>query len=225
MTDLPRVAIALLTCYRTEVALETVISVCENLQYPNLGWYVAVDGANYDHSGWITSTLEKQKQTIIGTHCEDFVPGKPHAGASWNFAQKAAMEWADVVLWLEDDWRLPIKLDIHPYVQLLLERQDVGMMRLGGMAVGNDLFSVGHAGIHYLEYKPSTSFMYCGNPSLKHKRFIEMYGDFAVDRNPGEMEMHMDDKVRAKPDLKIWWPMDLKGWGIFQHIGTLKTFE
>lgn len=227
MNTRPKLSIALLTCQRTEIALRTVLGIINYLDYEGAtGWYIAVDSDNYDHAMKITETLAEHGQHLIGQHCQKFVPGTTHAGASWNLALKECMDWSDFVLWMEDDWILPEKLDIHPFIDLLVEREDIGMVRLGGMAVGSDLHSVGYDGIHYLEYLDTQQYAYSGNPHIRHKRFVEAYGYYTTDRNPGEMELDMDHAVRSKeePKPKIWWPMTLGGWGVFQHVGKEKTF-
>lgn len=221
-----RVAVGLVTTHRTEMALRTVLGIAENLEFSGeLGWYVGVDGNYYDTHEFVTGTIRKQGYTLIGSHAEDLTPGTYNAGPSWNITMKSCLEWADIVLWMEDDWVLDAKLNIDPYVALLKEKADVGMVRLGHMAVGNELLSVGYNGIHYLEYLRTKQYAYSGNPSLRHRRFVDAYGDFANDRDPGLIEIAMDDAFRAKNGPNIWWPIDIGGWGVFRHIGQAKSFE
>jgi hypothetical protein len=123
-----------------------------------------------------------------------------------------------------DDWKLMRDLDIEPYVRMLHERPDVGMVRLGGLPVGLDLHSVGHGGIHYLNVLRSTSYQYSGNPSLRSVRFARAYGPYPEDKNPGDTEIAYDARVRSIEGPAIWWPVDLGGWSVWGHIGTQQSY-
>jgi hypothetical protein len=137
-------AACLLTYERTEYAVRTVQSVCRNLQYENLAWYIADDGSRPEHVSEIVSALEAENAKIFGSHSERLGPGP-----SWNLAIEKSLEQADFILWLEDDWELSVDLQVEPYVKLMQEVPKVGMVRLGHMAIGLDLYSVGHDGVHY----------------------------------------------------------------------------
>lgn len=228
MSDLPSVAIVLVTYKRTREALITVNSVCENLIYPRekRGWYVADDGSPREHMDAIFhSLLEVYQETLWDHHSEKFMPGTYFSGRGWNQGLRKAHQYADIVLWLEDDWRLERKLDITPYVLLLKEREDVGLVRLGHLAVGSDVNIVGWNGIHYLKYLRTTPYAYSGNPLLRHLRMVESYGYFHEQKNPGEIELDYDARFREIFGPDIWRPADIPGWGIFGHIGTEKTWS
>jgi hypothetical protein len=227
MNNLPTLAIVMVTFQRTREAVITLKSVCENLEYPRekRGWYIADDGSSADHMNAIFKELmEVQGETLWDHHSQKFKPGTHFCGMGWNIGLRKAHQYADIVLWLEDDWHLDRRLDIRPYVQLLEERSDIGIVRLGGLAVGSDVHIVGHNGIHYLQYQRSTQYAYSGNPLLRHKRFLDAYGWFHEERSPGEVELDMDAKFRQAPGPEIWRPADIPGWGIFGHIGTDKTW-
>jgi len=82
MTELPRVAIVLVTYARTKYAVRTAESVCKNLIYPNVGWYVGDDGSPPEHMQAILDVLNKAEASIFGTHSENFVPGERWPGKS-----------------------------------------------------------------------------------------------------------------------------------------------
>ncbi len=227
MTDLPQIAIVMVTYKRTELALLTVKSVCENLGYPRelRQWYIADDGSPFEHVEKILSELDKHSEKLYGYHNEKLGEGY-NAGKGWNRGLLKGYEISPIILFLEDDWELKRPLDITPYVRLLMEREDIGMMRLGHLAVGNDVSIVGYNGIHYLEYLRGKQYCYSGNPHLRHRRFNEFYGMFAEDRNPGNMELAMDAEFQLKTEgPAIWRPADIAGWGIFGHTGTEKSWE
>jgi hypothetical protein len=226
MTDLPMIAIVMVTYKRTALAVETVNSFSEYLNYPKelRQWYVADDGSPFTHVEAILDEIKLHGETLYGYHNEKFGVGY-NAGAGWNKGLTAGHLISPIILWLEDDWQLRAKLDISPFVRLLLEREDIGLVRLGGLAVGNDVRIEGYGGVHYLEYLRGKQYCYSGNPHLRHRRFSESYGMFAEDRNPGEMELAMDASFQEKEGPKIWRPADIPGWGIIGHNGTDKSWS
>ncbi|KKK56164.1 hypothetical protein LCGC14_3067280 [marine sediment metagenome] len=224
-SDWPRMAVCLLTYERTEYAVRTVRSVCTNLKYPNLAWYVADDGSKGEHVFAVHEELAKYGVKVFGSHSEKLGPGP-----SWNKAIEQSLEQCDLVLWLEDDWELGEELDVTRYVRLLLDVPEVGMVRLGYMAVGLDLHSVGHDGVHYLRVEKSQPYAYSGNPSIRHRRYFDAYDWYPkkAKTNPGDCEIWHDAKFRKKDGPQIWWPMDLPlgGWGGgFGHIGQEPSYE
>lgn len=226
MSDIPPLAIVMVTYKRTDLAVRTVKSFSENLVYPKelRKWYIADDGSPVEHVGAIFRTLERHGEELYGYHNEKFGQGT-NAGWGWNHAMVKAHQVAEIILWLEDDWELQRPLEIVKYMELLRDREDVGLIRLGHLAVGSDVHIVGYDGVHYLRYERSTQYAYSGNPHLRHRRFSEYYGMFAEDRNPGEMELAMDAAFRARKDgPQIWRPADIPGWGIIGHLGTEKTW-
>ncbi len=223
MSEWPKVAICFLTYARTEYAIRTIRSTIRHLKYPNLGWYVADDGSPEEHYKAVMELFENIGVRVFGTHHEKVGPG-----ASWNKAIDEALKQCDIILWLEDDWELNKDLEITPYVKLLMEKENVGMVRMGYMAVDLDCHTVGHDGIHYLRIEKSTQYAYSGNPSLRHRRYFDAYPRYPTDKNPGECEIYHDHDVRLKvPDgPEIWWPINLPGcgWSCWGHIGTEQSY-
>lgn len=217
----PRLAICLLTYKRTEYAVRTVESVCENLAFDgDIGWYVADDGSEGEHVFAVMQALDDAGASVFGSHSE-----RLKSGPSWNRAIKNALEWADRILWLEDDWELGEKLDVTAYVDLLTDREDVGMVRMGGMPVGLDLHSVGHDGIHYLRVERSTPYMVSGNPNIRHRRYFDAYEWYPDDgRGPGDCEIWHDQRVRSSQGPQVWWPLSIGGYGPFAHIGEGQSY-
>ena len=217
-------AACLLTYQRTDYAVRTVESFCKNFQYPNLAWYVADDGSQEAHTMAVTAALEANGATLFGEHSEKMGPGP-----SWNRAIERSLERCKFILWIEDDWELRNEIDVTRYVKLLMDKPEVGMVRLSYMAVGLNLHSVGHDGTHYLRMEKSTPYAYSGNPSIRHRRYFDAYPWYPTDPsvNPGECEIWHDDKVRNTEGPEIWWPMDLPhcGWGGgFGHIGQKQSY-
>ncbi|MBW1673001.1 MAG: hypothetical protein JRJ45_05040 [Deltaproteobacteria bacterium] len=244
MTEWPNLGIVLLTYKRTEEAIRTIKGIYNNLGYPKekRGWYVADDGSDGDHLERLLGTLDELGEKVIGSHSERF---SPYTGIGWNKAIGIAFQFSDYVLLMEDDWELsgnfdmnpnnhPGKtqvnpylnngiLDIRPYIEMLSEREDVGIVRLGGLAVGSDVGIVGHNGHHYLNYLKNTSYAYSGNPHIRHARFMRSYGEFSKEvKRPGELELDLDWRFRHSDGPAIWRPADIPGWGVFHHIGNVR---
>lgn len=221
-----RLAIGIVAHARTELGVATVDGLIKNLRFDGeIGYYLGDDSGVYESAQAVINALAKSTWYHIGVHCEDITPGTYFCGASWNITLKQCLKWSDVVLWMEDDWELRKELDVTKYVKLLREYDKVGMIRLGHMAVGSDLHSVGWDGTHYLRYLKTTQYAYSGNPHLRHQRFVDAYGFFATDVNPGNLELDYDYKFHKTEGPEIWWPVDIGGWGVFGHIGTEKSYE
>ena len=223
----PNICVVLLTYLRTNLAVRTIKAFCENIDYPKelLSFYIADDGSPWDHMQNLIDEIQKGGVALVGYHNEKFKPGTPCVGLGWNRGLMAGYQVADIVFQLEDDWELRSPLDIRPFVRLLIERADVGVVRLSGLAVGNEVRIVGHNGVHYLEYMRSANMAYSGNPHMRHRRFTEYYGMFNTNLSPGDIELNYDFRFCNFPDgPNIWRPADIPGWGIFGHIGNERTW-
>lgn len=232
MNSLPNIAIGLVTYERTAMALQTILSTITNLQYPkeNIGWYVADDGSRPEHMKAIIDLLETEGQRIIGQHSQRMRhqghENTHNAGLGWNKCLGICHQFSDYVLWLEDDWDLTEPLDILPYVQLLQNREDIGICTFRILTTGADIHTEGYAGQMYFRYHRTTQYAFSGNPYLRHARYTTRYGWFAEDRNPGLMELHMDDQYRlAMEGPTIWRPVQISQWGAWKHIGSTKTWR
>ena len=227
MDNFPILSIVLLTCERTELALRTIRGIKQNLIYPEklIKWFVGDDGSSYAHSNALIQEIVSLGMTLADYHNEKFMPGTHFAGKTWNRALGLAHQASDYVLLLEDDWELMRPIIVEPYIQLLSEREDVGMVRVSHLAVGSKVEIVGHNGIHYLNYLRGTSYAYVGNPSIRHGRFTKALGFFAEDKSPGEIELDYDARFQENLEAPaIWRPADIPAWGIFGHTGTQKTW-
>ena len=225
MSELPRVAIVLVTSHRLSYAIRTVQALCDNLQYSaQLAWYVGVDGDDQEHLQTLLDLLSKNEQDIFGHHAIDFVPGERLPGKSWNMAWTAAHDWSDVVLWMENDFVLTRPLNIDAYVRLLMENEKVGMVRLGLLPINLNMTSMGFNGIMYLQMWRNMQYGYSGNPHLKHRRFADAYGPYNEAIEPGETEVEFDARFRTTSGPEIWWPPALGDYGAFGHIGREQSY-
>lgn len=211
-----KIIIALLTFNRLDYSLLTIAAVREYLARPAVAWYVADGGSTGENHAAVLDALRGEE--VIGSHSV-----WQTAGANWNAALRACHAVSDVVLWLENDWRLTQALDLTPYVELLERQATIGMVRFGGLAVGLRCEVTGYAGMHYLTMHRSAQYAYSGNPALRHRRFVEHYGYYNETTNPGDTEIDYDACFRASPGPEIVWPVEC-GWGWFGHAGTEKSY-
>ena len=230
MDNLPRLGIVLFTYNRTREALRTVQSTCTNLGYPTdlVGWYVADDGSTPEHHKTILDEIEKCGFKVIGEHNERFREDKSYnCGKGWNRGLGICHQYSDFVLQLEDDWDLENPLDVTPYVRLLQDVSNVGIVTFRILSVGASVVTVGHNGEIFLNYQRNTQYAYSGNPLIRHARYTTYYGWFAEDRNPGLIELHQDDLYRldVKGGPEIWRPVTVDVWGGWHHVGSEKTWE
>jgi hypothetical protein len=232
MTDTLPLSIVLATYKRTDMALETIRSTCERLQYPReaRAWYVADDGSPKNHFEACLNLLDELGERVIGSHNERIRPeGQEdtfYAGMGWNRAMGICHQNSDFMLFLEDDWRLAENLDMRFYIKLLQDREEVGMVSFRILSIENDVRTKGYEGRMFLEYLRTTQYSYSGNPNLRHARFTKDYGWFHESRSPGDIELDMDDRYRNKVESsKIWRPLGISPWGAWEHIGTEKSWK
>lgn len=230
MDNLPPLSICLVTYKRTEMAVKTIRSTIENLDYPKelRSWFVYDDGSAPEHNQAIREALkDEQVKHYISERMRP--AGKEDTydcGMGWNKILGLAHQNSDFVLWIEDDWNLDEKLDLKPFIKLLTENEDVGIVSFRILSVGADVHTVGYDGIHYLQYARTTQYAYSGNPHLRHARFALSYGWFMEDCNPGDVELKQDDRYRlATEGPKIWRPLNISLWGAWKHEGTEKSWE
>lgn len=226
---MPSLAILLLTYKRTYEALQTVFSTCEHLKNTpeQVRWYVADDGSDPEHHNAILQALEKNGQILIGEHNERFrEDGSYNCGKGWNKGLGICHQYSDFVLCLEDDWQMEGDLDIAPYLRLLEQNEQVGIVTFRILSTGADVHTMGDNGQIYLKYLRTTQYAYSGNPLLRHARYTKYYGWFAEDRSPGLIELHQDDMYRldVHNGPEIWRPATLDPWGGWHHIGKEKTW-
>lgn len=218
--DWPNLSILLMTYKRTEEAMATIRGIAEYLDYPLRSWYIADDGSEPEHMDKLLDLLIEKNEKVIGYHNERF---SPKTGIGWNKGLGICYQNSDYVLVMEDDWVLDVKFNISPFIEMLSQREDVGMIRLGGLAVGNTVEIVGHNGHHYLKYHRTEQYAFSGNPHIRHARFVKAYGWYSSEKlNPGELELDMDGRFRAMSGPDIWRPADIPGWGYFRHIGAAR---
>jgi hypothetical protein len=213
MTDWPIIAILLITYKRTELAQRTIRGVKQFLDYPKdkLVWHVADDGSSAQHVDTVLHTIS------VGagyTNAE-----RRGVGHSMNMGMDACLLRADYILWLEDDWELTAPFDLRPCVQLLTEREDVGMVRLGYISPGIRGELIGGAGRLWWRLDKGPTYTFTGHASLRHRRFCEAYGHYQEGLAAGETEIAMCTTVNNRIGPAVVVPAFTGEWGPFGHIG------
>jgi hypothetical protein len=217
-----QLSIIIQTYQRTDYATRTVRAACLHLIHDGpTNWIVADDGSKPGHVEMILAE--------IALHCPggsvEVSSGRRSYGRTANEAAALADKKGPVSLWLEDDWELRRDLYLTPYVDLLNGHGSLGMVRLGHLPVGLDAQSVGFDGRMYLEILNTRQYMFSGNPHLKHARFMDHYGPYPTDRNPGDTEIEYDSLVRKGGNgPRIVWPLSIGDNPLFAHIGEVKSY-
>jgi len=216
------ITVILQTFKRTDVALRTIAAARRNLIYGGkLSWYVADDGSPAEH---VQAVLEVVGGDLLAYHSE-----RRGYGANANAAWSAVDQVSALTFWLEDDWELRQPLDLYRYAALLMETHEVGMVRLGVLNLDMRGRSWAHGGSVYwkLDREPHLEGtpVFTGHPSLRHRRYRQVYGDYPEGLLPGETELAYAYQFRqGSPDSPaIVWPADYPANGYFGHIGTVKT--
>lgn len=216
------IVIVLQTYRRTDCALRTIAAAVQYLRYPDLRWYVADDGSPPEHVQACLDALASEGP--IGWHSERRGYGG-NANAAWSEADRHGA----LSLWLEDDWELRQPLDLYAYACLLMETAEIGMVRLGVLNLDVRGRTWAHGGQLYwkLDREPHIEGtpVFTGHPSLRHRRYRDAYGPYPEGLTPGDTELAYAYQFRqGSPDAPgIVWPAEYQPWGLFGHIGILKT--
>jgi len=221
----PNIAILILShlCNqeREEYTVSAIRGLIKNLKNKGgIGWYIAEGYGNKLSTDSLLHHLIGYR--VLGWHSEKLTPG-----ANWNKGLIECYKHTDYVLVMEDDWLLPESFNITPYVKLLQERPEVAMVRFGTLTLGMICHVQGHDGRHYLEMDHKPQYAFSGNPHLRHKRLNQAIGLYNenITPSPGDVEIDFDYRFRQQNELKIWRPASIDGWGIFQHIGNVQSYE
>lgn len=217
------IVIILQTYKRTDCALPTIAAACRHLKYGgDLLWYVADDGSPAAHVEQVVGALDRCNANIIGVHSERLLYGG-NCNKAWAEADRVGA----LTLWLEDDWVLTRDIDLYAYAALLMERDDIGMVRMGYLNTGMRGQTIAHGSSVYwmLDREPAEphQVVFTGHPSLRHTRYRDAYGNYPVIPNPGETELAYAYQFRMGHGPGIVWPHDWPQWGYFEHIGSVKT--
>lgn len=165
---------------------------------------VSDDGTNSEMFHTIQETVLKHWQRGKVQFASDRAHG---VGASLNRGFNAYPH-TDIYLYAVDDWRLEEAFDLAPWVQLLEERDDVGVVRLGPPHPGTTMTVKawtenwqGWAG----EIHPTAGgIIVSERPALWHRRMIDQHGYFKEDCSAIECEKDYDERYIAAVGRGHW---------------------
>lgn len=201
---------------RAEVASSTLNSWRVNLEGVRFQVIVADDRSDEDHWEFFCSDLP-------GTFIENYRFSRAYKrsglGASLNRGFQLAYEYSPFVAYFVDDWELFNEFDAAPWMKLLQEREDVGMVRLGpphpGISGKVEMFTEDWQG--WGLRLDREGFAYGQRPALYHKRFTDAYGWWEEGINALECERLYMEKIVSTPgpDIVLALPHP------WQHIDTV----
>lgn len=206
---------------RYKLLFQTLEGLVKNLVYPNLRYVISDDTRSVEHhQQMIDATqliLEDRPVTYFHTAGRGVGHGK-------NTSLMYAFKTSPITLLTEDDWLLTEPLDLLPHVQLLLDHDDLAMVRMGFL--GGDMTAkrvdYGSWDAAYWWLQPQSGFyVYSGQTSLRHSRFYTAVGWHDENCTPGQEEESMCwryNKTENPP--KILWPCV---WGTTFNAGPFKN--
>lgn len=221
------IGIVLLTYERTEYAIRTIEAAAARLRYPDIRWFVSDDGSRPEHLTEIVDKLVQLNQTVSGSFSQRSSYGSiANAGIRYLYDE----EGVRLFLMLEDDWELLNVLDLWQYAELLVEREDIGAVRMGYLNNSLRGHLTGHRDRLYwaLDDRDSrnrSSYAWAGHPALVHARHFLVHGFYPEMLQPGETELAMANQYSYNPPHPmIVWPVHLGEAGPWGHIGTVQSY-
>ncbi len=216
MADVPAIYIVLTTYRRTELALRTIQGLKQNLLWQNLGWIISDDGSD-------ESDIEKLVQAVsTANHLQVF--RNQHKGTGHNMNVALQHVWnigGNLTLMMEDDWLIEKPMDLTPYVNVLLNHPEHGMIRFGYISEGLSGTLIKEEGRLYWKLTDRAyTYNYVGHPSLRSKTFYNAYGKYTEGLSPGATELAMCGNCNYYPGPDILIPADSGWYGFFAHIGA-----
>lgn len=215
------IAVILLTYERTEYAVRTLRAAAHFLKYDRLTFYLADDGSRPAHLETLLGEAETLKLNLCGHHSLK----QGTYGENANKALRIAYARTRLAFFLEDDWELTAPFDLYRYAALLMEREDVGMVRCGYLNLNMRGQVFGHSGsLYWLLDRECDPYVFTGHPSLRHKRFHADYGEYQIGLTPGETELAYAVQFRTGQGCGIVYPAALGEASPFGHIGQIKSY-
>lgn len=222
-SNLPPVAIILLTYARVECAVPTIQGVLDNLHYPvPFQFHIADDGSGQEYRDHLREVVGGYPASVVRSLTMSNAERAGY-GASFNLSCQAVHDYNYAVLTLEDDWLLDRELDLAPLVQTL-QSGLARCIRLGYLSVTNRLMGevVDSPCGKLLLLDPSSpdQYVWTGGARLETVSFQQSVGDWPEGISPGQVELAVCGRPAARAGVA--WPMDLAHptAGLFKHTGS-----
>lgn len=210
---------------RTEEALETIRSLKQNLIYDQVLWWVSDDGSSKEHQLAIRNEIGDSYQVHW------FNSERQGVGFGMNHSLRKIWDLGvELVLSLENDWRMERPVDMAPYVKTLMDHPEHGMIRFGYLSPDLLGYIISEENKLYWRLENSgTTYRYAGHPHLKHRRFHDSslggYGYFDEGLAPGMTELSMCGLTNRKAGPNILYPAECGAWGFWGHIGKFSQAD
>jgi GT2 family glycosyltransferase len=215
VTD-PSVCILLTTFRRTECAVRTVRALKKHLLWPDLWWMISDDGSEPEHVHAIVKEIGPNQEINM------YNSNRAGVGHGMNVSIHGILKISPLVLTMEDDWELMRPLDLRPYVNLLMNDETIGMIRMGYISPGIEAEVVAAEGLLWWKlHQNGYQYVFSGHPNLRHFRYFDRVGYYQEGLPPGQTELDMCAKYNACSNApSIMWPADYGSMGLFGHIGS-----
>lgn len=218
--DWPPVIALIITYKRLPLALATIKSVKEMVDYPNIGFHIADDGSGEDYVNRLAQEIGGNYSITVSNAARGGV------GKNMNLGIAACLGRADFWLHLEDDWALKRRLDLRPCVQLMIDNQTIGMIAMGNLIAGLKAESMAGANKLWWKYtKLCQTYVFNGNASLRHRRFHQAYGQYKEGLSPGQTELGYCWQFNHITGPDIVWPAWISCEESFKHIGDHQSYK
>lgn len=220
----PTLGIMLFTYNRIEYAKATIRACLDNIRYSgDIIFHIADDGSSEEY--------RKELLYFAGcwaniTHLGVSNSQRGGYGASYNAATMLVHPRAEIVLPLEDDWKLERPLELDPLVRVLMTEPSIGCIRMGYVGYipgqvlrGTFLWSEGQHFLVFDPYSPS-QYVFSGHPRLETVEWARGVGPWPEGLPAGETELAVAGRLASRNGVA--WPLDLihpKG-DLWSHIGT-----
>lgn len=222
MTDATPVWILLTTYRRTSEALQTVRAIKENLQWGNLGFYVADDDSPTEHVKAIFDEIGPEYAIRF------YNSRRRGVGHSMNYClQYIFNNLSPLALVAEDDWVLHSPLDLAPYVHTLMNHVEHSHIRFGYLSPNLLGYLISEEGKLFWRIEENLeTYRAVGHPRLLHARFHNFYGWYDEGLAPGMSELSLAGKVNQKMGgPTILYPAECGAYGFFHHIGSVSLAD
>lgn len=212
----PVVTILMTTYLRTGCAIKTIQGLKQNLLWPQINWWISDDGSPREHTQAIVNEIGPSYNIQL------FNSERRGVGFGMNYCLRKIYEKTSLVFLTEDDWFLDKPLDLRPYVNLLTNHPEYGLVRFGYMCADLLLYVISEENKLLYRVEPNLqTYRYVGHPKLVASRFFEYYGWFDEGIPPGLTELAMCGRVNSKqPGPHIVIPADYSCYGAFSHLGS-----
>lgn len=223
--ELPDLRVVLLTYNRANYASITLRSLLENIEYAGKIYVHIADDGTSDQYRSILRDIAGGYKNVAGVSESNAERGG--YGKNYNLAMQVAhCDKNNIILPLEDDWKLVRTLRIEDFLPALQDGT-FGCIRLGYVGFTQELKSsfVTNSGHYYLDLDPESSepHVFAGHPRLETVPWSRSVGPWPEGEQPGATEFIVAHRKEARSGVA--WPLDVHPRGdLFVHIGTERSY-